>query len=224
LWGLAGTSRGSKKFLELISGSLHAVYVIPGQHGLVQLMPDLSHEGFALLRPKDLGSGSSLRKMCRAFIGLVVNTLIPLALEGVVHADLRPGFDRTANIMYNKRAGTMRLIDMDSLLLFINWGPALTKEDKRILSKANGDASALISTPLMFVLMQTVCVATAWLQGKLDRTKVQQNVNTDEIIESYLHDKDLPALEDELKQNPYEVTVQALKKILDGLPTQGRPL
>jgi len=72
----------------------------------------------------------------------------------------------------------------------------------------------------MFVMMQAVCVATAWLEGRRDNSKIQQAVNTDKIIESYLRDKDLSALKDALELDPCERIVAALETVLDDLVTE----
>lgn len=127
-----------------------------------------------------------------AFERLIENTLVPLALLGAIHVDLRAGYLETANVLCHKDDLNMRLIDFDSLMAFENL--ARLVEDPRIISPENGAFAAGIKSALEFVRLQSVCVATAWLIGKrIDstkdekvRSKLEKELKTETIIEQYL--------------------------------------
>jgi hypothetical protein len=121
LWSLEGSARETARgVLALISGSLHAFYLtgIRFQLGLVQIMPDLHDMGYRPLRPKELCEQGCQKRMCKAFVRLMKQTLVPMALLNVVHADIRPRYHETANILCHKDNFTMRVIDLDSLMEF----------------------------------------------------------------------------------------------------------
>jgi hypothetical protein len=48
-------------------------------------------------------------------------TLIRLVEHGIIHVDLRPGFDRTANILCSKESNEMHIIDWNSFMKFEAW-------------------------------------------------------------------------------------------------------
>jgi hypothetical protein len=182
------------RVLNLVSGSLHAIYNVDDlDSGLVQLMPDLQAAGYLPLRPKLLERQGRLSDMCQAFERLVGETLVPLALLGAVHADLRAGYLETANVLCHKDDLTLRLIDLDSLLMFESRKNLL--KDPRIISPKNGKFAAGIKSAVEFVCLQAVCIATAWLQGKrMDstadvdvRSKLEEEqLTTETIMEQYL--------------------------------------
>jgi hypothetical protein len=154
------------KIQGYLSPSLHGVYVPPGDHGLVQVMPDLAVQGFEELRPKDLTEESSWKDMWCAFKALVTETLFPLAMAGVIHTDLRHGFDRTANIMYCKEAKQMRIVDWDSLMEFSEWRRHGPRGRKYIEWHASPLGSRDRPNAKEFVFLQVVCITESWLQGK----------------------------------------------------------
>jgi hypothetical protein len=51
----------------------------------------------------------------------VLRTLIPLARSGIIHSDLRHGYDDTANILYHEETFELRIIDLNSLIQFKHW-------------------------------------------------------------------------------------------------------
>jgi hypothetical protein len=153
--------RGLRKCL---SPSLHAVYIVGSKRGLVQLMPDLS-QTFKPLRPcLYLGDDAPQRKMWTAFANLVKEMLIPLAEARVVHLDLRPGYNCTANILYDSDAGEMRLIDLDSLILYENWSFPL--RHPRYLDKWVHPSLPSLRTALEFLFFQVAVITDAWI-GKI---------------------------------------------------------
>jgi hypothetical protein len=154
---------------SFLAPSLYGFYVLPRQSGMVQLMPDLSKEGFQELCPKDLTDDSSWKSMWGAFVVLVQDTLIPLARRGIIHVDLRHGFDRTANMLFN---GTrMRIVDWDSLMKFKDWEANPPKGERYIKSKSTRPGSRARTNALEYVFLQTVCIVESWIQGKESSSK-----------------------------------------------------
>jgi hypothetical protein len=113
----------SKKIQKALAPSLCAVY--QAENGLVQVLPDLRIEKYGPLKPKCLKKNGYWTAMWDGFCDLVEATLLPLAGKGIVHPDIRPGFDLTANILVKTQPKpptvTMRLIDLDSLISFKSW-------------------------------------------------------------------------------------------------------
>jgi hypothetical protein len=95
-------------------------------------MPHLIKQGFEPLRPETLKGTARWKGMWDAFKELVTGTLIPPAENGIIHLDLRPGFNSTANLLFCRSPYTMRMVDMDSLIPYRNWS---RRVDKRYLSK-----------------------------------------------------------------------------------------
>jgi hypothetical protein len=150
---------------KCLAPSLHAFYVSfdsGKKRGLVQLMPDLSKQGFKPLRPETLFEDvDQRRRLWIAFAKLVTDTLIPLAEAHIIHPDLRPGFNRTPNLLYNDEAGEMRIIDLDSLVSFYSWtGPM---KDSRYLTHTPYSSLPDLRTALEFLLYQVAALADAWM-------------------------------------------------------------
>jgi hypothetical protein len=163
--------------LGLISGSLHAIYLWRiglAKYGLIQLMPDLRSEGYGYrsLRPRELVENGHLEGMCQAFVRLIEGTLVPLALQNVVHTDIRSSYSHTFNLLFCAKSRTMRLIDLDSLMHVDDL--AKLPKDRRIVSPGNGAFSRSISSAFEFVCLQAICVATSWLKGKDLARKVDE--------------------------------------------------
>jgi hypothetical protein len=198
LWSLEGTTREpARGVLALISESLHAFYLTGGtrfQLGLVQIMPDLHDMGYRPLRPKALCEHGFQKVMCKAFVRLIKQTLVPMALLNVVHADIRSRYHETANVLCHKDNCSMRLIDLDSLMeiRFLEKIP----EDQRTISRENGEFSKWISCALEFVCLQAICVVSAWGVGKEmqlmspnARSEAEKELDTEYVIRTYLVDK-----------------------------------
>jgi hypothetical protein len=177
LWSHAD-SVAFRGLLGLLSPSLHAVYTVSDEEGtdrgLVQLMPDLSGTYEPLCPHRYLGDADQKKRMWAAFTTLVKGTLIPLAEAKVVHLDLRPGYNRTANILYNSAAGEMRVIDLDSLVLFGKWTDPV--KHKRYLNKAAHPSLPTLRTALEFLFLQVVVIADAWsrkiVDGQADASEI----------------------------------------------------
>jgi hypothetical protein len=148
---------------NLLSPSLYGVYVLPRRTGMVQLMPDLSKEGFKELCPKDLTDDSSWKSMWGAFKTLVQGTLVPLARQEIIHVDLRHGFDRTANILFD--GIRMLVIDWDSLMKFKDWEANPPTGEKYIESDVPSGRRDRTSA-LEYVFLQTVCIVECWIRGR----------------------------------------------------------
>jgi hypothetical protein len=150
---------------QYLSPSLHGVCTIyenGEKRGLVQIMPDLTSDQFEPLRPAAFESSREKWKgLWTAFTVLVQGTLIPLAEADVIHPDLRPGHNRTANLMYSPTFGEIRIIDLDSLVLFPDW--VCSDLDDRYLTKTPHPALPEIQTALEFLFYQVIVITDTWL-------------------------------------------------------------
>jgi hypothetical protein len=164
--------KARKDLVDILASSLHALYVTEQSTGLVQLLPNLRHQNFHPLRPQALlsSNGCNWNLLWDAFRRFVLGTLVVLADAGVIHADLRPGYDETANLFYNGEE--IRMIDLDSLVWFSVWrqeGLAIDHPKYIQLKELDG-----IHVALDFVYLQVILVAEAWL-GKLVNRRVNAN-------------------------------------------------
>lgn len=164
-------------FRDVLSGSLYGFYLTPGMHGLVQLMPNLAKQGYEALRPERWLFADSWSVLWGSFEGFVTGTLIPLTRYRVVHVDLRAGCDVTSNILYNPVAGTMRMIDLDSLCTFGSLGGMVAvSQGDRIICPVDLPRQ-MRNSALGFVLGQVICIAESWHKGIRD-----DEVNANDII------------------------------------------
>jgi hypothetical protein len=150
--------------LDLVREELGTVLyaAVSMESGLVTIMADLPRERYKTLHP----NAYNLEVLWGGFSKLVKDVLLPMAeFAGVIHADIRPGYDLTCNIFVDESTGgaTLKLIDYESFVLYSQWyAPAanyLRREYKR-------DA-------VTFIWWQCVSVAYFWSE-KLDvdsRTK-----------------------------------------------------
>lgn len=79
--------------------------------GVLTVMRDLRKNDFRDLKPNE----HSVEQLWPCFSELVSRELIPLAGEKIVHGDIRPGYDLTSNILFERKSGTMVLIDFESM-------------------------------------------------------------------------------------------------------------
>lgn len=152
---------------RLLSQSLFGVYSTALGYGLVQVMPDLTHQGFELLCPESLKDDNQWNSMWHAFKAFVDKILIPLAEADVIHPDLRPGYNCTANLLYNRTAKEMRMIDLDSLVLFTTWSQSNPGDDRYIVDRSDGFQGELLSAH-DFVFKQVVVITGAWIREVQD--------------------------------------------------------
>ncbi len=91
--------------------------------GLVTVMADLSKQGYRALSPAKYEG--KIKPLWSGFRELVEKVLLPLAAIGIVHADIRPGFDATSNILLKfdkkEKKASMKLVDYESLVHLNNW-------------------------------------------------------------------------------------------------------
>jgi hypothetical protein len=130
--------------------------VIEMEAGLVTIMADLSKQGYRTLKPKE--QQDKLALLWAGFADPVENVLLPMAENGIIHPDIRPGFDVTSNILCkledNDTRAVIKLIDYESLILFKKW--IAPSHDGRYIARS----SSLNAT--MFVWWQSICLAYAW--------------------------------------------------------------
>ena len=132
------------------------------ENGLVAIMHDISTT-HSDLRPGNLlesdSSSVSLAQLWAHFQELVREQLIPLASAGIIHPDIRAGYDWTANIMARTDGSDMLLIDFESLVLASAHNFSGSDKHGRYLSvPSRGNAFS-------FVCLQCIVVAVAWSQG-----------------------------------------------------------
>jgi hypothetical protein len=159
-WIALRTIRHSRKYalLKEIRSVLKAAVETTG--GQVTIMDDLSKQGYEILQPID--HPGDLHALWGGFQKFVKTVLIPLADLGIVHPDIRPGYDLTSNILCKlegngDRGGqkaTMKLIDYESLLHFIQWTPPFD-DDRYIRRGIDWEAET-------FVWWQCLGVAYSW--------------------------------------------------------------
>jgi hypothetical protein len=152
-----------RRVFRLLKDSLYAVYVPATGSGVVQIMPDLRQAEYQQLRPSaQLLSAEAWIAAWDAFRALVVDVLIPLAEYDIIHVDIRPGFEWTANLLYRPTDSKMRLIDADSLARFDDWLKLSqnVKGSKLITARPGPDDP---QSSLEFVLWQVIYVAETWI-------------------------------------------------------------
>jgi hypothetical protein len=111
-----------KTLVDELGNVLYAV--VNTDVGVLTIMADLSTKGYKALRPKDYDN--DLSSLWVAFGELVKKVLLPMAeIAGVIHPDIRPGYDLTANILVHDSTScgniSMKLIDYESLVCFRDW-------------------------------------------------------------------------------------------------------
>ena len=146
----------SKDFLGMIDYGRSTVTVMRKIHGdAVRL--------FNEARPNDEAEyKSKLKKYWNLFKAFCRKVLLPLAHRGIIHQDLRPGYDCTYNILIgttNKDPRVrMRLIDFESLCIINDYTvPDGGDDTKRYPKKTKNDA-------LYVVLQQCVGISYAWIE------------------------------------------------------------
>jgi len=105
-----------KDLRDTLSDVLLGVWGI-NQTSVVTITRDLTNQ-FSPARPQDLHGPGALRNPWDGFIRLNEELLIPMAIASLVHADLRPGWNESANILRHQlENGTeeLKLIDYESI-------------------------------------------------------------------------------------------------------------
>ena len=139
--------------LSEISKVLVAVH-FPSSHSSISLQMDLRDSGVDMCLEKNPGR---LADYWSLFTELTNVVLLPLAINGILFVDLRPGSDKVANVLIITEQGKekLRLIDFESLCRFRDLHGIV---DRRYPSRRH--------SALDFVWQQCCGVAYAWLKKK----------------------------------------------------------
>jgi hypothetical protein len=143
-----------KGALEEVGTVLYAVVRLSS--GVMTVMADLPRERYKTLHPNVY----NLEVLWGGFSKLVKDVLLPMAqFAGIIHGDIRPGYDLTCNIFVDDSTGgaTLKLIDYESLLWYSQWSAPAPNYLRREYER---DA-------VTFVWWQCVSVAYFWSE-KLD--------------------------------------------------------
>jgi hypothetical protein len=167
---------------KALAQSLHGFFVTQDGNGLIQLLPNLANLGYKPLHPQQwLERDGGWEGLWRAFTGLVNETLIPLALARILHADIRVGYDETFNILYNPTTASMRLIDLDSLCRYTALWMLPDVADRR--NVVVDDLPEMMLVPLGYVLGQVICAGEVWLR-EIGHAVVDANELIEEAVQS----------------------------------------
>jgi hypothetical protein len=134
--------------------------------GMVTIMRDLSAEGYQALKPKY--HPNKLRSLWAGFSNLVNHVLVPMANMCFIHADIRPGYDETANILCRFESdgrASLKLIDFESVVEIKDWKAPLSGS---YIKRQNG------WTATTFVWWQCVAVAYAWVRKVSAKTLFEE--------------------------------------------------
>jgi hypothetical protein len=164
---------------EILSQSLHGLYVTKSRTGLVQILVDLRSQGYRRLRPEDVVRKAGWKVLWTAFENFIVNVLLPLGRANIVHTDIRAGFDETANLLYNSEKGSIVMVDLDSLCSLDTWeSVTLRRSELRYLKLTRLRMRQLEAfTSLDFVCLQATCIAEVWLAREEN-----DKVNADDAV------------------------------------------
>jgi hypothetical protein len=134
--------------------------VVETDAGMVTVMKDLSKQGYEMLQPRL--HRDHLSVLWIAFEELVEKVLLPFANLGIIHPDIRPGYDITSNILCKVEGNqgriecaTMQLIDYESLVQCNAWSDPPNGDDRYISREVEWDA-------VTFVWWQCLGVAYSW--------------------------------------------------------------
>ena len=108
-------------------------------------------------RPPPNETKTSTSDLWKNFMELARNQLLPLARAGIIHPDIRVGYDYTANIMAKSDGSNMVLVDFESLVLFSDY---TVQEDKHRLYLPE------MKNAFAFVCLQCYVVAVFWSEKK----------------------------------------------------------
>lgn len=137
------------KALSLLHGACHKLkeviskvllgYSSTNDISLVLIMNDLRKDNFTVLNHKNVRFAGKLPELWKAFCYLVKSLLLPMAMEDVIHVDIRSTFNDTYNILCRYHPSheiELCLIDFDSLILFSSLDKAdLVRQDTAVFWK-----------------------------------------------------------------------------------------
>jgi len=154
----------SGAFLTLRNSSVLEESVLcvwrPCKISLITAMRDLTELGFCDLKPCLC---ADLVALWSGFCDLVERVLLPLAHEGVVHCDIRPGWEETYNIMMMQMPEgsiSLRLIDFESLAII---GDAEYLPTDYRSFHVQYDMERPNKSALSFLWWQCMLIAYCWL-------------------------------------------------------------
>jgi hypothetical protein len=153
---------GGALLVEEIGSVLHAI--VPDVPALVTIMDDLTMDGYNVLKPVKHRERGNLRVLWAGFQDLAERVLLPMAKLDIIHTDIRPGSDKTSNILCKFETdegglskATLKLIDYESLVLYRGWDPHYL--DGRYMQKDQGwDATT-------YLWWQCMAVAYTWKES-----------------------------------------------------------
>jgi hypothetical protein len=188
--------------------------------GLITVMADLSKEGYQVLQPES--SSVALCDLWKGFSNMVNRILVPLAVRGCIHPDIRPGYDVTSNILGkvteegrrgNSKSKTviMQVIDYESILHKENWKfPREPYYDYRYVDSED-DWNAL-----MFLWWQCANVAHSWNGGLSQRE--MKGLNIQKLLQDeswrlrWFNDVHVPT-ETKLNEDGFKAALKSLGKL-----------
>jgi hypothetical protein len=162
--------------LEEISSVLYAA--VPTSAGMLTIMADLSAQGYTTLSAA--GHRGKISALWEGFEKLVKNVLLPMARMGIIHADIRPGYDETSNVLCTvegegtaQAKASLKLIDYESVVAISTWrAPA---NGSYIENQLNWSATT-------FVWWQCLAIAHAWKNNILAKTYFEQKGNNSLVL------------------------------------------
>jgi hypothetical protein len=130
----------------------------------VTIMEDLTVQDYGTLKPID--SCGQLDILWEGFLDLVERVLLPMAKLGIVHADIRAGYDITSNVLcklHRNQKGevekaTMKLIDFESFVAYRSWDAAGV-DGRYIGNQRDWDATT-------YVWWQCMAIAYSWKEAQ----------------------------------------------------------
>lgn len=180
-------SLGGKRLSKEVGSVLYAA--VQTNAGMVTIMADMTKQGYGPLKP--IESHNDLAVLWGGFHDLVERVLLPMAEIGIVHADLRPGYDITYNILCKLQIGrdgvkkaTMKLIDYESIVHLLDWN--VHGIDGRYIKPEPGwDATT-------YLWWQCVAIAFAWKEALNGNSLLMGNALAD-MKEALLDDLSGPS-------------------------------
>ncbi len=209
-------SRTGKPLVDEIGSVLHAI--VETGPGFATIMDDLTMQGYSPLKP--IERCGQLAVLWQGFQYLAENVLLPMAELGIVHADIRPGYDVTSSILFKLQRGkggiemaTMKLIDLESLANYNRWAAGYHLDGRYYIRKApEWDATT-------FVWWQCLAVAYSWKEA-LSTDSLRTSGALAQMVRSLRFDlrkptEELPAWLDKFRDCAKgKVTAQTVKMML----------
>ncbi len=169
--------RASAVLLNEFGSVLYAA--VKTSAGMLTIMSDLSAQGYTTLSAAD--HRGKLPVLWEGFQNLVKNVLLPMARMGIIHADIRPGFDETSNVLCKlegegtaEMKASLKLIDYESVVKISVW-KAPVANGSYIEKQLNWSATT-------FVWWQCLAIAHAWKNNIVAKTYFEQKGNNSLVL------------------------------------------